>query len=438
MSRKKRAIYGILTASISYFVLIVVQIVLSPLILKRYGQETLGAYASIMQLIGYLTLLDAALNFTFNRFIAQAHGSADQDFQVTRAFVAARALTTALGLLNAALIVLVIPFVSLLFDIGGSLEQDMQMALLILAIGTALRSPFMVYATFLNASQQMAFLNIVSTTAGVLRGLLILLLVQLNGGITGIIFGSLIAEFLGTIACFAFFRLKSKNLLSAGWKVDLGYLKELTLFGKDSLIIQVVNKIRFQTDTLLVGIFLSVSAASVFYSSITPPMMCFTLANLVMSNTLPGMNEIIGGGDTAKIKDIYLRLFRYVALLSFIALAGISFLNRYVVTMWVGIEQHAGWKLDILFALQASLLIINSFNGNFLVAMGKVNVIARLSTWVTIAGLILSVVLLKLFGMVGLMASSVIVLVYGTFVSFKLTETIFGKRIFFKRVTYWS
>lgn len=438
MSRKKRAIYGIVTASISYLVLIVVQIVLSPLILKRYGQETLGAYASIMQLIGYLTLLDAALNFTFNRFIAQAYGSADKDFQVTRAFVASRTLTTAAGVFNSSLVIVVIPFVSLLFNIGGILERDLQIALLILAIGTALKSPFMVYATFLNASQQMAFLNIVATATGVLRGLLILLLVQLNWGITGIVVGSLFAELLSALACFVFFRVKSPNLLSAGWKMDSVYLKELFFFGKDSLIIQVVNKIRFQTDTLLVGIFLSVSAASVFYSSITPPMMCFTLANLVMSNTLPGMNEIIGGGDASKIKDLYLRLFRYVALLSFIALAGISFLNRYVVTFWVGIEQHAGWQLDILFALQASLLVINSFNSNFLVAMGKVNVIARLSTWVTIAGLVLSVILLKLFGMVGLMASSLIVLFYGTFVSFRLTETIFGERIFFKRVTYWS
>jgi O-antigen/teichoic acid export membrane protein len=437
MSRKKRAIYGILTGSISYLVLIVVQIVLSPLILKRYGQETLGAYASIMQLIGYLTLLEAALNFTFNRFIAQAFGSADKDFQVTRAFVASRTLTTAAGVFNASLVILVIPFVSLLFNIGGILERDLQMALLILAIGTALKSPFMVYATFLNASQQMAFLNIVGVVTGVLRGLLILLLLQLNWGITGIVLGSLFAELFSALACFVFFRVKSRNLLCAGWKMDSVYLKELFFFGKDSLIIQVVNKIRFQTDTLLVGIFLSVSAASVFYSSITPPMMCFTLANLVMSNTLPGMNEIVGGGDAFRIRDIYLRLFRYVALLAIVALVGISLLNKYVVTLWVGLEQHAGWQLDILFALQASLLIINSFNGNFLVAMGKINVIVKLSTWITIAGLVLSVIMLKFFGMLGLMTSTLIVMVYGTFVSFRLTEKIFAERIFFKRATYW-
>jgi O-antigen/teichoic acid export membrane protein len=438
LSRSTKAISGILTAGISYVVLIVVQILLSPILLKRYGQETLGAYVSIMQLIGYLTLLDAALNFTLNRFIAQAYGSNDRDFQVTRAFVASRTLTTAAGVFNACLIIAVIPFVSLLFDVSGTLARDMKMAIFILGIGTALRSPFMVYATFLNASQQMAFLNIVSTTAGVLRGLLILLLVQLNGGITGIIFGSLIAEFLGTIACFAFFRLKSKNLLSAGWKVDVRYLKELTLFGKDSLIIQVVNKIRFQTDTLLVGVILSVSAASVFYSSITPPMMCFTLVNLVMSNTLPGMNEIIGGGDPVKIKHIYLRLFRYVALLAFFALVGISLLNKQVVVLWVGVEQHAGWQLDILFALQASLLMINSFNGNFLVAIGKVNTIAKLSTGITFAGLVLSVVMLKLFGMTGLMISTLIVMLYGTIISFRLTEEVFAERIFFKWTTYWS
>lgn len=436
MSRTKRAVLGVVTSFFSYFVLIVLQFFLSPIFLKKYGQETLGLYGSIMQLIGYLTILDAALSFTFNRYIAQAFGSSETS-DLNRSFVAARILTTLAGLVNAALMLLAIFIAPVIFNVSASLKVDLTAALVLLSASTLLRAPLNIYGIFLNAGQQMAFLNLVNLGAGLLRAGLVLGFVVFNWGITGVVLGTVVSELASSGACYVFFKRKFRSFNLKGWTIDTNFLKEVGLFAKDALLIQVLNKIRFQTDVMLVGAFLSLSAASVFYSSTTPAMMCFTLANLLMSNTLPGINEIIGTGDIDKVKVIYLKVLRYVLLLSAVAIFGITFCNKYVVLLWVGEGQYGGIIIDVLIALQVGLLILNSFNGNFLVAMGKVKKISRVSAIITFVGLGLSMILVKTVGMTGLLVSSVGVLLYGTVFFLWQIESLFGEKIYRNFNTYF-
>ncbi len=58
MSGTSRAIKGAVTSFLQYGLQIVLQIALAPLVLRAAGQETLGAYVSLMQAIGYLALVD--------------------------------------------------------------------------------------------------------------------------------------------------------------------------------------------------------------------------------------------------------------------------------------------------------------------------------------------------------------------------------------------
>lgn len=437
MTRTKRAIQGMVTGYLAYAVITVIQIYLSPLILKKYGQDTLGAYASVMQLIGYLTLIDGALSLTFNRFIAQAFGSANKEQLLLGVFSTARVMYLIASLFNSVAIFGLSFFIGHVFGLHGFLEQDLKISLLILSVATLLKAPFTVYGTFLNAAQQMSYLNIVNIISNIIRGVLIISLINLDFGIKGIVIGNLVAEFMNLVASYVYFNSKFPGMRGVAWSVTKSDFRETLLFSKDSFVIQVANKIQFQTDTLLVGIFLSVSAASVFYSSITPPLLCFTLANILMSNVMPAMNEIVGAGDLAKIKLVYLKLFRFVLGLSIIVFFGVLFLNKYVVQLWVGIGQYAGWEVNLLFAIHVSILIVASFNGNFLVSIGKINTMAKYTVYVTIAGLLLSVLLLKLIGVVGLMAGTLLVSIPGTVYCFYLIDQFFGERIFMKFSTYW-
>ena len=77
MSRTSRALKGTLTSFLQYGLQIVLQAALVPLVLHIAGRETLGAYAILMQAIGYLALADLGFSVATNRFLAQAYGHDD-------------------------------------------------------------------------------------------------------------------------------------------------------------------------------------------------------------------------------------------------------------------------------------------------------------------------------------------------------------------------
>ena len=417
MSRTKKAFKGLVTSYMSFVVVTAVQLYLSPVLLAKYGQATLGAYASVIQLIGYLTLLDAALSITLNRYIAQAFGKPDKELVLQKILTISFLIYGFLAVLNLFLLTGAAFFVAPLFHVEGALAKDLEIALLIIAVTGLIKTPLSIYGSFLYAGQHMAYLNIVATALAILRGALIILFIHLGWGITGIVVGNSISEIALVFVSYVYHRIKYPGQRPSLNGFDKIMMREVVVFSKDSLIIQLTTKLRMSTDTLLVGIFISVSTASIFYSSTTPPFMCFTLANLLMINTLPGMNEIIGGGDLVKIKSIYFKLLKYVLALAACALIGIILFNRLVVTFWVGKAQYVGNDLNLLVAMTIALLIIGSFNGNFLIAMGIINQVAKAALIVAIAGVALSIVLISKYGMAGLMSSTLAVLIPGNIYS---------------------
>lgn len=48
------------------------QLVLAPVILVKAGQEVMGAYAILMQVVGYSLLLDFGVSVALTRFLATA------------------------------------------------------------------------------------------------------------------------------------------------------------------------------------------------------------------------------------------------------------------------------------------------------------------------------------------------------------------------------
>lgn len=433
MSRTSKALYGVVTSYISYFVLILIQIFLSPLILARYGQETLGAYGSINQLVGYLAILDGAINITFNRYFAQAFGQTNRDQALKTVFSASIVIYGAIGLVSCFLSIGASFFVADLFHLSGELAMDLQYAMVVLGIMSLVKTPLGVFGTFLYASQNMSVLSLISILNAIIRSVLVFVFVLTDLGITGILLSGIIAEVFSGIIGWVYFNKSFKEILTF-IKPTKKFMVELVQFSKSSLIIQLTTKLRLSTDTLLVGIFVSVSSASVFYSSVTPPLMCFTLANLLMTNTLPGMNEIIGGGNLEKIKAIYFKLLKGVLALALIVFFGIILLNELVVTLWVGKAQYVGGEINLLFGVYIALLIIGSYNGNFLISMGIISSLAKAGLIVGVIGLALSVFLIKEVGLYGLMISSLIVMIPGNIYSHYQVTKLFGTNLMFKPI----
>lgn len=414
MSRTRSALLGMISSYFHFGFLILVQLILTPILLKRYGQETLGGYASLTQLIGYLTILEGALSITFNRFFAQALGRNDGSRSLNDVFKSALLVYFGVGILNSIVCLVAAIFSDKLFHASEVVGHDIKMAILLTSLFVLIKTPLGVYGMLLNASQKMALLNVFSIVSVLIRGFVTLFTVLLGFGITGIVFANFVAEIIVAILCFLYVRkTKMTGTAFTFGLPSANVFREIAVFSANSLVIQLTTKLRLSSDALLVGIFIGLTTSSIYYSSMTPPLMCFTLANMIIVNVLPGLNQIIGQGDFDKVRDVYFKLLRYVIGLALLCFFGIVSLNKYVVEIWVGSTQFIGSDINLMFAINVFLLIMGSFNGNFLISLGVINKVAKVALWLALFGVILSYILIREFGTFGLITSSIAVLIPG-------------------------
>jgi len=76
-SRTTKALKGTIASFAQYGIFLILQVILTPLILKVSGQEVLGTYSIIMQIVGYGILLDLGFSVALSRFLSQAYGLND-------------------------------------------------------------------------------------------------------------------------------------------------------------------------------------------------------------------------------------------------------------------------------------------------------------------------------------------------------------------------
>ena len=77
MSRSARAARGFAASVVQFCAQMLLQVLLAPVVLKVAGRETLGAYAAIMQAVGFLTMIDVIGSWSLERFLGQAMGLED-------------------------------------------------------------------------------------------------------------------------------------------------------------------------------------------------------------------------------------------------------------------------------------------------------------------------------------------------------------------------
>jgi len=77
-TRTSRAIAGTVTSFLQYALLMVLQFLLAPVVLRVAGQEVLGAYSFLMQMIAWGALTDMGFGVAASRSLAQAHGLSDR------------------------------------------------------------------------------------------------------------------------------------------------------------------------------------------------------------------------------------------------------------------------------------------------------------------------------------------------------------------------
>jgi len=398
-SRTKKAFKGTITSLLQYSILIVLQVILTPLILKIAGQDVLGAYSIIMQIIGYGILLDLGFSVALSRFLSQAHGLNDQGKRFAEVFTIGRVFLIVTNLVFAGLIFLVALNIGKLMVASEPVLSQARVALCFLAIWLVFRTPVALYNHGLVATQNMAAANLLTIVGNMARLTLSLLMVYVGYGLIGLIVANVLSEAIALIAQMIYFKKKYPQHVF-GWKIgDHKLFTNILSFGARYWGVNLAAVIFLGSDIIIVGNLYGATAASIFYTTKIPAFLLIQFIFKISDNASAATNELFAQNNLNAIRVAYIKVLRYSLLLALPFAIGLIGFNGHVITAWVGSGQYAGDIMTMGLAAFALTQVVNHINAMITLAAGDLRRWSVISILTALMSLVLSYWMGKKFGL---------------------------------------
>jgi O-antigen/teichoic acid export membrane protein len=399
MSLRKQAVKNVTATWLGLVVHAVTGFFLSPFILHRLGDEAFSLWVLIFAVTGYFGLLDFGIRSSIVKYTAKFIATKDEE-QLSRylstavAFYAAMAVFVLLGTIAG--------FFSLrlLFRIPAGMLHSARILFLLAGIGVAVTFPLNVFTGALEGLQKFSWLQLSQMGVVLFRAALIIL-VLLNG--RGLLAIGIVTVGTNVVSYFIFTFLALYELPAVlRWRhVDVKVFREMAVYGVFAFAILVAEKLRFQSDALVIGALVS-SAAITFFSIASRLVEYAGYAVRSMSQIFtPMSSQFHATGDLLRLQRTFIAGNRASALIIFPICAALLILGKAIIEAWVGARYVVSYSVLAVLIVPRSLYLAQSTSIRILLGMGRHRVLAAVLVLEGGVNLLLSLLLARRFGIVG-------------------------------------
>jgi O-antigen/teichoic acid export membrane protein len=385
--------------TLNFFITIIVSFFMMPFVVHSLGDRLYGFWALVGTFLGYYGLLDLGLISAVSRHIAGAIG-AKNDQECNRIFNAAFFIYLGLGFCALVITLILVAFASLIFKT----PQDATLfwkIILILGVNTAINFPVKAWRGILTAQLRYDIMSILGLLTLCLRTVLIVFVLKAGCGILAMAWVTFISN-LPEVVLVVYFSKKNLSSLTIGLK-HLTRKSAKTLFSYSiyAFMAQMADQLRFNVDGFVIAAF--VSLAAVTHYSVVNTLVRYFINLMIASVGIfqPVFSRQYGADDYESMKKTYLfstRLSIYLA--SFIGFGLIAW-GKPFIQRWMGQDYLDAYPCLVILVLGSTFALWQMPSVNLLYGTSKHRFYALFNTIEGVSNLLLSLLLVKPFGIVG-------------------------------------
>jgi O-antigen/teichoic acid export membrane protein len=399
MSLKIRALKNVASNWAGLAVEICVGFFLSPFILHHLGDEAFGLWVLIFSITGYYGIFDFGIRSSLVRYVSMFRATGNKS-ELTRVINTSLFTYTCLGLF------LVIPttlggfYVDRIFQIPANFSYDARILFLMVGYATALGFPLGISGGILEGLQRFDLINWTNISATLLRAVLIIYVLRHGLGLLSV---ALITVSLPVIAS-AVRALIAHRLLAIpyGWKyVVRESFRQVANYGSVTFVIIIAYQLRFKTDAVIIGTFLS--AAAITHFTIGARLVDYA-ANVVTSLAnifTPMSSHFHATGDYAQLRKIFVSGNRACALVMLPLTVVLVVMGKSVIEAWVGPRYVPSYVVLLILLIPTAIYESESISSRILFGMSLHKTLAYVVLMEGVANVILSIALVRPLGIVG-------------------------------------
>ncbi|HEY7289200.1 MAG TPA: oligosaccharide flippase family protein [Vicinamibacterales bacterium] len=376
-------------------------LVLTPFTIHHLGTAEYGLWMLVASLTYYFQLLDLGYGSGLVRHISAADARNDIDGvnAVLSTFVVVYA---GLGILAAAgILVLIFTVVPRFPHLSASDIRQGQLLLAIIGVRTVVGFPMTVFGAVTTAKQRFALNNSVAIVVALINGIVTYAVLASGHGLVTLVAGTT-AVGLASYAGYAWTaRHAFPQLRIHPSAFDRSLVREVTTFSIYVFIIDVAVQIGFNLDNVVVGAVLGTSAVAVYAVSLRIADYQRQLCNQFNGLLFPLAVRFGAGGRFAELEHMMLEGTR----IALIMVTGVTIcvigLGGPLIAAWMGPTFREGVVPLYVLALIGIVLVGQGPLGNILLGTDHHRLVAYSALGEAIANLILSLLLVRRFGMLG-------------------------------------
>ena len=379
---------------------VLVGIFLSPYILHRLGDEAFGLWILIFSATGYYGLFDLGIRSSIVRYVAKYSATKEYD-ELNRLVNTAMFSYSGIGALAMAVTLIAAYYLNSIFRIPAEFVAMARWLLLIVGTAVSVGFPLGVFSGILEGLQRFYLLNFTNVSSTLLRALLIVIALRHGRGLPSVALITVSLPLLGSLVnAVAVFRHLSLRL--GPQYVSRPSFRRIASYSGTTFLILVAGRLRFKTDAVVIGTF--ISAAAVTYFTIGSRLVEYAteVVHSMAQIFVPMSSQSDAVGDLGRLRQIFVAGNRMCALVIFPISAILVILGKSVIEAWVGARYVAtSYPVLLILLIPSTVMLMQTTSSRVLFGMGKHQTLAKVTLAEGIANLVLSIILVRKFGIVG-------------------------------------
>jgi O-antigen/teichoic acid export membrane protein len=183
--------------------------------------------------------------------------------------------------------------------------------------------------------------------------------------------------------------------------VEGAMLKTLATFGLVTFWVGIAHTLRFQFDAIVVAGFLSLQAVTMFSLGSKLVSYVMMVVQSLAQVFTPMSSEFDAAGNRQQLRRVLLLGNRYSSLVMFPLAALMLVLGKTLLRVWVGAAYLPSYPVLVILIVPMAMYLAQAASTKVLYGMAKHQMMAKVLLAEGVANLILSIVLLKWYGIYG-------------------------------------
>jgi O-antigen/teichoic acid export membrane protein len=374
---------------------VAVGVFLTPFILHRLGDVAYGIWVLIFSITGYYGLFDLGIRSSIVRY-ASKFTATDSKEELAKLINTSLFTYGGIGILSLLITMVLFLYVDNIFKVPAELHATARWLLLMVGVSVACGFPLGVFGGFLDGLQRFDVNNWTSVASNLLRaGLIVAALDHRRGLLTIALITVVLPLITSLMRGIIAFRI---HPVAFGLQyVDRATFRMMASYSGVTLIIMIAGRLKFKTDTIVIGTMLS--AAAITYFNIAGRMVDYAgeIVTALAQNFLPMASRSEAKGSMDNLRKVFVTGNRLCAFTILPVTAVLLVLGKSIIEVWVGRKYIAtSYPVLVILIIPATLMWAQAASGRVLFGISKHRTWAFVTLAEGISNLVLSILLVRI------------------------------------------